>query len=75
MSITMKVYWRKTHLKEVLMVTDISKTPFIGTSEPFIPIREVFIRISFEGDIPTYSITFYERMLTALPSSTNTRCT
>jgi len=57
------------------MVTNISKTPFIGTSEPSIPINKVFTRISFEGEIPTYSITFYERMLTALPSSTNTRCT
>ena len=57
------------------MVTDISKMPFIVTSKPSIPIKEVFTMISFEGDIPTYFITFYERMLIALPSSTNTRCT
>jgi hypothetical protein len=54
------------------MVTESFKVPFIDTLEPSILIRGVFIRISLVWDIPIRAITLWERILIALPLSTNT---
>jgi hypothetical protein len=69
---TMKVCWRDAHLGGVLIVTGIFKAPFIGTLEPSIPIRRVFIKVSFEGGIPICAITLLEMIVTTLSSSVNT---
>jgi len=52
MSITIKVYWRKTHLGGVLMVIKSFRAPFPSTPEPSIPIRGVFIGISLVWGYP-----------------------
>jgi hypothetical protein len=54
------------------MVIGIYKAPFTGMPKPSILMRGVFTRVSLEGYIPICSITSQERVLTALPTSTNT---
>ena len=75
MSIIMKVCWRETRLEGVLIVTWISRVPFVDTPKPSILMREVFTRVSLKGDVPIYATNSYEMMLIALPSSINTQCT
>ena len=73
MLMTMKVYWRETHLGGVLIMTRISRVPFTGTPKPYILMRGVFTGAALKKDIPIYTITSWERMLITLTSSTNTR--
>lgn len=68
----MKVCWRDTHLGGVPIVTGIFKVLFIGTLEPSIPMRIVFIKVSLEEGIPICAITLLEMILTTLSLSINT---